>query len=728
MLQVVQNYRTGVLSVETVPEPACRSGTVQVRTAFSVVSSGTEVNAVREASMSLMEKARARPDQVRMVANVVRSQGLLAAYRSVMNRLDSLTPLGYSCSGTVAAVSSGVQKLRMGQRVACGGVGLACHAEVNCVPVNLVVPLPENVSLAEGACTTVGAVALQGFRQTGLSVGDTIVIIGQGLVGFLCLQIARAAGCRTVAIDLNPDRLVGARAVGADAACTPELAPAAAAVDELTEGLGADAVVLAVGTDSNEPLELAAVLARDRGRIVCLGKARMDLPYAPFFKKDLNVVFSRSYGPGRYDPIYEEKGIDYPPGYVKWTERRNMAGFLELVAQKKVDLQPLIRNPVPFAQAPEAYELLRKGKAELAILFEYESSSKAAKPKAVEIRAKVSRPSKSIVLGCIGAGNYASTKLLPVLQRHVEVRFRTVVTSGGLSAVSAARKFPFERASIDASDVFSDNEINAVLIATPHASHARLIADALRSGKAVFAEKPMAITAEQLCEVAAAVQESGNDRLQIGFNRRFAPLSLKVKDALDAFIGPRTVLIRINAGKLPPGKWVSDVSESGGRIVGEACHFVDLAGYFIGEDPVKVSGIQSGRDPDDLTITLSYPGGSAATIMYSTVGGPRLPKEYIEIHTGGVTAIIDDFRRADLFGDKRKRLGSGIQDKGQAAELDRFCGAVVNGSPMPISLRSLFATTEAAMKALRSVQTGDAEYLESKMFAVASEAATPKLQ
>lgn len=727
MQQVVQNYRTGELKLDEVPSPACRNGGVLVQTAYSLVSSGTEATAVREAAMSLVEKARARPDQVQKVIEAVRKQGLLATYQSVMNRLDSLTPLGYSMAGVVVGVGDGVEEFRLGQRVACGGVGYANHAEFNFVPKNLTVPVPDGVSLSEAACTTVGAVAMQGFRQSKLSLGDAVVVIGLGLVGQLYLQIAKAAGCRTVGLDLNPERVRLAKELGADAACTPDPQTAAGVVEELTGGLGADVVTLAVGTDSNEPLELAVQLARDRGRIVNVGKAKLDIPYAPFFRKDLKLVFSRSYGPGRYDPTYEEKGIDYPPGYVKWTERRNMAAFLDLVARHEVNLAPIVGQPIPFAQAEEAYAKLREGKAGLAIVFEYpQAQADKITPSATVHLADNRRPVASIVLGCIGAGNYANTKLLPVLRSRADVRLRTVVTAGGLSAVNAGKRFGFEKASSNVREIFDDPEINSVLIATPHSSHARLVCEALAAGKHVFVEKPLCLTEAELASIESEIgdrrSEIGNPSssishlpsspsplLMVGFNRRFAPLSRKVKDAFREVAEPLTVLVRVNAGKVSPGRWMSDAAESGGRIIGEACHFVDLASFFVGEDPAEVLASRTGRDPDSLAIQLRYPGGSVATIVYATGGGSRLGKEYIEVHGGGLTAVLDDFKRADLYGPSHRKLGSGVQDKGQSGELEAFCNAVREGGVMPIPLASLFATSDAMFKALRSVQTGKAE-------------------
>jgi predicted dehydrogenase len=708
MLQVAQNYKSGRLALEEVPAPALRRGGVIVRTACSLVSSGTEAMQVRQATMTLVGKAQARPDQVRKVLDSVRRQGLAATWRAVMNRLDSLTPLGYSLAGHVTAVGEGAEEFREGQRVACGGVGYANHAEFNFVPKNLVVPVPDRVTFQEAACTTVGAVALQGFRQSHLVLGETVAVIGLGLVGQIFLQIARAAGCRTVGIDADPARVALAAELGADAACSPDPAAARSAVETVSGGLGADVVVLAVGTDSNAPLELAVGLARDRGRLVNIGKARIDVPYEPFFRKDLTLVYSRSYGPGRYDATYEEKGVDYPAGYVRWTERRNMAAFLDLVAAGRLNLAGILKEIVPFREAPAAYDRLRDGASGLGLLFIYPEADSAPAPVLTTVQVRPPRPQPGVVLACVGPGNYARTMLLPPLAAMKSVRLKSVAGATGLSAKSAALRFGFEQATTDAAAAVADEEVNAVVIATPHDSHARLAAAALRAGKAVFVEKPLATSAAQLEEIVAAARDSGNDRLMVGYNRRFAPLAVAARQAMAGWHGPVQILARINAGRLEGGRWTSDPEVSGGRWVGEGCHFVDLASFFVGESPAEVYAARCGAGPDDLSVTLRFRGGSVATILYVTTGGTRLPKEYYEIHGAGASMVLDDFRRAHLYGDRRKRLGSGRQDKGQAAELRAFCDAVVAGGPMPGPLTSLLATSRATLAAIESLRTGAA--------------------
>ena len=720
MLQVVQNYKSGELRLEEVPVPAVKKGGVLIQTQYSLVSSGTESTAVRQAAMNIVSKAKARPDDVRKVVQNIRKQGLMATYKAVINRLDSLTPLGYSASGTIVSVGESAVEFQEGQRVACGGAGYANHAEYNFVPKNLVVPVPDGVSMAEAACTTVGAVSMQGFRQSKLSLGDTVVVIGLGLIGQIYLQIAKAAGSRTVGIDIKQERLQLALKLGADAVCGLDLQTASSMIENISQGIGADVVVLAVGTDSNEPLELAIQLVRDRGKLVNIGRAKIDIPYEPFFKKDPSLVYSRSYGPGRYDPTYEDKGIDYPPGYVKWTERRNMAAFLDLVDKKKINLKGIIGKPTSFYGAVETYKRLRTGGTDLAILFEYQAPGEPINLAHRTISVKQAKKFGTLVFGCIGAGNYANTKLLPVLAKMNNVRLKTVATMRSTSCKSAALRFGFELATTDHTKIVEDDEINTVLIATPHNSHAQLISEALRAGKTVFAEKPLAINPQQLSMVKKVVEETGNSRLQIGFNRRFAPLSLRIKEAFSEIKGPINVIIRINAGRLEPGRWVSDPEESGGRFIGEGCHFVDLASFFIGEEPVEVRALRVCQDSDNVSALLRYPNGSLATIVYVISGSSLVSKEYIEINGGQQTAILDDFKRATVYANKKKKLGSGLQDKGQKWQLKAFCDAVLNGTKMPISLESLFATTDATFKAIQSLKTNRIEEIEKLSLGVFS--------
>ncbi|HTE68366.1 MAG TPA: bi-domain-containing oxidoreductase, partial [Actinomycetes bacterium] len=711
MRQIAQNYKSGELALLDVPVPASRPGGVLVRTQFSLISTGTEMMKISESKLSLIGKARARPDQVRKVMQTVSQQGLRSTYRKVSDRLDSYTPLGYSLCGEVVEVGAGVEELAVGQRVACAGNLYALHAEYNWVPRNLCVPVPDGARGEHAAFTTVGAIAMQGYRQSEARLGETACVIGLGLVGQLLVQLLRAAGVNVVGLDPSAERCRLAEQLGA-ATCRPPdpetRGPVIETLAALTDGAGADHIFLTAGGGTNQPVELAAELARDRARVVDIGKCRLDLPWTEYYAKELDVRFSRSYGPGRYDPTYEEGGVDYPIGYVRWTERRNMACFLDLVAGGRLDLDPLISAVLPFDDAVAAYERIQSGEqGGVGMLFRYSSNGPAqqrltaAPPPTRPARRPAAQP--VVRLGVIGAGNYATSMLLPHLRGRADVRLVEVATATGLSATNAQRKFGFERYSTDHRGLLADETIGAVLIATRHHAHAAMVCEALRAGKAVFVEKPLAVDPEQLEAIAAAVEDSGNDRLMVGFNRRFAPLLVDLKHAFGARSGPVQVRYDVNAGRLDAGSWYAH-PEEGSRLVGEGCHFVDTSSWWLDQDPVAVFAAATG-DPDDTASTLLYPDGSVATIAYQTSGDPRAPKELLQVTGDGQVARLHNFQRTELWRGGRRRVHrsrSGI-DKGQRQELDAFVRAVAEARAMPIPLASLLATTRATFAARRSL-------------------------
>ena len=707
MKQIAQNYRSGELALLEVPMPAARPGGVVVRTEFSLISTGTEMMKINESKLSLLGKARARPDQVKKVMQSVSQQGLRATYRKVSDRLDSYTPLGYSLCGEVAEAGAGMEDLGVGQRVACAGNSYALHAEYNWVPRNLCVSVPEGVASEHAAFTTVGAIAMQGCRQSEARLGETACVIGLGLVGQLLVQILRAAGVKVVGLDPSAERCRLAEQSGAAVCCPPDPAnrgPVLETLAALTDGAGADHVFLTAGGDTNEPVELAAELARDRARVVDIGKVRLDLPWTEYYAKELDVRFSRSYGPGRYDPLYEEGGIDYPIGYVRWTERRNMACFLDLVAEGRLDLEPLVSAVLPFEDAVGAYErILRGEQGGVGLLFRY--SPNGSVQRRLAIPAPSSRPDRRPVvrLGVIGAGNYATSMLLPHLQDRTDVRLVEVATATGLSAANAQRRFGFERCSTDHRGLLDDEAVDAVLIATRHHAHAAMVCEALRAGKAVFVEKPLAVDPDQLQAILAAIGDSGNDRLMVGFNRRFAPLLVALKGDFGARSGPVQVRYDVNAGRLESGSWYAQ-PEEGSRLVGEGCHFVDAISWWLDQDPVAVFAAATG-DPDDTASTLLYPDGSVATVAYQTGGDSRAPKELFQVVGGGQLARLHNFQRTELWrGGRRhvRRSRTGIA-KGQKQELDAFVRAVAEARAMPIPLESLAATTLATFAARRSL-------------------------
>ncbi|HWC44465.1 MAG TPA: bi-domain-containing oxidoreductase [Actinomycetota bacterium] len=711
MKQIAQNYRSGELALLEVPVPAGGPGGVLVRTRFSLISTGTELMKLNESKLSLLGKARARPDQVRKVVQSVSQQGVRATYRKVSDRLDAYTPLGYSLSGEVVEVGAGVEGLAVGQRVACAGNRYALHAEYNWVPRNLCVPVPEGVADEHAAFTTVGAIAMQGYRQSEARLGETACVIGLGLVGQLLVQLLRAAGVQVVGLDPSPERCRLAERSGASACRAPDPAsrgPVLAALAALSDGAGADHVFLTAGGDTNQPVELAAALARDRARVIDIGKCRLDLPWTEYYAKELEVRFSRSYGPGRYDPTYEEGGVDYPIGHVRWTERRNLACFLDLVAEGRLELDPLVSAVLPFEDAVGTYERIQRGEQDgVGVLFRYPVDGPAqrrlaATPPVVRpTRQPTARP--TVRLGVIGAGSYATSMLLPHLRDRDDVRLVEVATATGLSAANAQRKFGFERCSTDHRGLLADEGVDAVLIATRHHAHAAMVCEALRAGKAVFVEKPLAVDPDQLEAILAAVEETGNDRLTVGFNRRFAPLLVALKGAFGPRSGPVQVRYDVNAGRLEAGSWYAR-PEEGPRLVGEGCHFVDTVSWWLDQDPVAVFAAAA-AEPDDTTTTLLYPDGSVATIVYQTGGDPRAPKELVLVSGGGQLARLHNFQRTELWrgGRRHVRRSRGGVDKGQRQELAAFVRAVAEAGPMPVPLDSLVATTRATFAARRSL-------------------------
>ncbi|MEU6141095.1 bi-domain-containing oxidoreductase [Streptomyces sp. NPDC047081] len=711
MKQVVQNYKSGELAVLDVPVPGCKPGGVLVRSAFSLISTGTEMMKVSEAGMSMLGKARSRPDQVAKVMQSVATNGVPATYRKVMGKLDSYTPLGYSLCGVVEQVGAGIDDVKVGDLVACAGNEHALHAELNWVPKNLYAPVPDGLAPRHAAFGTVGSIAMQGVRQGEPQLGEVALVIGLGLIGQLVVQLLAAAGVRVVGADPDPARCELAEGLGAAAAGDPGSTAVETAVAELTDGHGVDQVYLAAGGGSNQPVELAARLCRDRGRVVDIGKCRLDLPWNAYYEKELDVRFSRSYGPGRYDPEYELQGRDYPIGYVRWTERRNLACFLDLMARGKVDVEPLISHVADFDDAVETYQRLKDGELKaVAVLFRYpeqpEAATEAPSVAVPEVKAKPSpaRAAKTPVrLAFVGAGNYATSMLLPHLAQREGVELSTVVTTTALSGANAQRKFGFKEATTDLDAVLGDKSVDAVFVVTRHSSHAELTRQALLAGKTVFVEKPLALSEDELAGVLAAVEESGNDRLQVGFNRRFAPLLQEAKTRFGARSGPAHLRYLVNAGRLDHGSWYLQQGSEGSRFVGEGGHFIDTASWLLDADPVSVYATATSGN-EDLQVVLRYPDGSTATISYVTSGPSGFPKETLDLVADGRALRLDDFVRASVYG-RKKWVSSRLpkaRDKGQNAELAAFVKAVRTGEPMPVPLQSLVATTAATL----AVQAG----------------------
>ena len=698
--------------MEDLPPPALKQGGVLVRTAYSLISAGTERTIVETAQNSLLGKARSRPDLVRQVIDNVKREGLRSTYQKVKARLDQIKPLGYSASGSVVAVGDGVRGLRLGDPVACAGGGYASHAEVLFVPENLCCKVPEVVSLETACYTTVGSIALHGVRQADARLGETAAVIGLGLVGQLTVQLLKAAGCDVVGIDIDDSACAAAKRSGADVTASPR--SAAAACTRFTNGRGVDCILVTAGTKSNEPIELAGQLGRDRARVVVVGLVGMDVPRHIYYEKELDLRLSRSYGPGRYDPDYEEKGNDYPIGYVRWTERRNMEAFLRLAAEGKINTGLLTTHRFTVERATQAYELITGNGSEryCGVVLEYPGSEMAAGETVKPLLAKPIKQGE-VGVGFIGAGSFARGVLLPAVRRSGGLKLTGVATATGISAKNTGEQFGFSYATTDYERILDDEETSIVFIATRHDSHAKLTAEALRRGKAVFLEKPLATTMEGLTEVVTAARQSGG-LLMVGFNRRFAPLAIEIRDRLADRSGPMTILYRVNAGQVPKDHWTLDPDQGGGRIIGEVCHFVDFVQWLTGALPVRVSAEavsangRAGFADDSVTLSMRMSDGSVASIVYAASGDKAVTKEQVEIFCDRSVGIIDDFKAASFIREAKKvKLGGGSQDKGHTAEIHAFFQAFRSGGPAPISLESLAATTLACLLIERCAKGGE---------------------
>ncbi len=710
MKQVIQSFKTGRMSVEEVPAPIVRSGGVLVQNRCSLISAGTERMTVDMARKSLIGKAKERPDLVRQVLDKVQRDGLLETLRAVRGRLDSDVPLGYSCAGVVLEVGKDALEFKAGDRAACAGAGYANHAEVVFVPKNLAVKIPEGLDDERAAFVTLGAIAMQGLRVGEVMLGERVGVIGLGLIGQIVVQLLTAAGCQVFGIDLVPDRAALALRMGAVRAESGSVEEVAAAVEAFTEGRGLDAVLIAAATGDNGPVTLAGDISREKGRVVVIGAVKMDIPRQAYYQKELDLRLSRSYGPGRYDPGYEERGVDYPFGYVRWTERRNMEAFLDLLARGRIDVGPLITHRFRVEDALQAYDLILEGREpSLGILLTYNRPAEMLRGTKVSLNTEVSRPrGPEVGVSLIGAGNFAQGTLLPALKRIGQVRLRGVVSAGGLHARAAGRRFGFDYCASDADEVLRDEESDAVLITTRHHTHAKLACRALAAGKQTFVEKPLALNEAELQGVLSAARQSGC-MLTVGFNRRFAPLVARLKGHFEGRAEPLTMSYRINAGPIAAENWIQNPAEGGGRIVGEVCHFVDLMCHLTGARPdvVYAQAVASTLPiPDTLNVHLRFEDGSVGSICYWSNGDPSYPKEYLEVFSGGRVAVLDDFRTLICIRDGRKRRIRERQDKGHRAELRAFIEAVRKGSEAPIPLRDAAAVTLATFSIHESLRTG----------------------
>ncbi len=701
MLQLLQNRKSGAVELVRVPAPACGPRSVLVQTLASAISPGTERHAAKLGRQSLLRTALERPDLVDRVVTKFQGEGLAATVRAVREKTEQPVALGYSSCGRVVEVGVEIGDLRPGELVACSGQDYASHAELVAVPRTLVARVPPGVAVEQAAFATLGAIALEGVRLASVELGETVAVIGLGLLGQITVQLLVAAGCRVVAVDLDPARVELARQAGAVEAFATEAIPAADPASITGNPHGADAVLITADASSSEPVELAAALARERGRIVAVGLVKTDLPRHEFFRKELAFVVSRSTGPGRYDPEFEVEGRDYPYPYVRWTLTRNLEAFLDLLARGRLSIAPLITHRYAFAEAPAAYETLLRGEPCLGMVFHYPDAAPVLeRPKRAPA---VAASASSLSIGCIGAGAFARGVLLPALASHKDWRLAAVASSRGFRLPQLARQYGFENVCASASELLALDGLAAVFIATPHSSHALLTLAALEAGKHVFVEKPLCIRAEELEEIAKAHGHAGRI-LMVGFNRRFSPFALEARRLLGERSGPATFDYRVNAGPLPEGHWLGRPSE-GGRIIGEACHCIDLISFLADSRPARILAV--GSAAGDAQIHLRLENGSSAVIHYLTSNRARIGKERLEIYGPDLIIEMDDFASATIHDRGRKRrLSWRRQDKGHRAAIDAFLDAVRRGAPAPIDFESIARVTSATFAAMRSLQTG----------------------
>ena len=734
MKQVLQSARTGEIEVAEVPAPRVLPGCVLVRIAASLVSAGTERASADFAAKSLLQKARSRPDLVREVMNKIRRDGVLSAVSAVRSRLDQPAALGYSSAGTVVEVGEGITDLRAGDRVACAGAGYAVHAEFACVPRLLVARIPSaEVEFESAAFTTLGAVAIHGVRTAEAKLGDVVAVVGLGLLGQLAVQILNAAGCRVIGMDPAQERAELAAKMGSLAVTASE-----AEFRDLcmrhSGGNGADCVLIAAETPSSGPVNLASEVARDRGVVVAVGTVGMELQRKLYYEKELDFRVSRSYGPGRYDAAYEQKGRDYPIGYVRWSETRNMEAFLQLLADGKVDVKPLITHSFVIENAGAAYELItgKTREVHLGVVITYSDGKAPLLAKDARNGAPGFVPGASsrrlelisgregvargpVRVGVLGAGNFAQGVLIPAI-RAAGVEMVGLCASSGARAKSSADKFGFAFCTTDDEEIYSDASVNTIAIATRHHLHAGQVVRGLEAGKHVFCEKPLCLNEEELEQIEGAYARGGGElRLMVGFNRRFAAMARRMKDFLAQAGGPFAMHYRVNAGALPTDHWIDDPEQGGGRILGEVCHFVDFLSFLCGATPVVVSArCVNSPAGQDVIASLEFADGSQGTISYSCSGDRAFSKERVEVFGGGAVAVLDDFRQLELVqrGQKSSSRAWLKQDKGHAAEWKAFCESIQNGRPAPISFEEIAASTRATIRIVESLRSGREEMVE----------------
>lgn len=695
MKQILQSLRTGITEVAEIPVPSIKRGHLLINTSHTLVSAGTERMLVEFGKAGWIKKARQQPDKVRMVLDKIRTDGFHPTIEAVFNKLDQPLPLGYCNVGRVAEVGAGGTTIEVGDRVVSNGK----HAEVVSVPFNLCAKIPDSVSDEEAAFTVLGAVALQGIRLAQPTLGETVVVTGLGLIGLLTVQLLQAHGCRVLGLDFDPERLSLARRFGVEAVDLSAEQDPVIAAQAFSRGRGVDAVIVTASTKSSEPIHQAAQMCRKRGRIVLVGVTGLELSRADFYEKELTFQVSCSYGPGRYDPNYEEKGQDYPVGFVRWTEQRNFEAVLDMMAGGRLDVGPLISHRFSIDQAEKAYELIGGAGPSLGILLEYPGIQLIQEARTLQFTASESisrEQGNKAVVSFIGSGNYATAVLIPAF-KETGARMRSVASSAGVSGVHAGRRFGFEETTTDTNRLFEDVESNAIVITTRHDSHARLVVQALLAGKHVFVEKPLCLTLDELSCIEAA---TGISLLMVGFNRRFAPQVQKMKQLLGGVSGPKSFVMTVNAGAIPVEHWTQDKKVGGGRIVGEACHFIDLLRFLAG---TRITGWQrlamGSLTHDTVSLQLSFADGSIGTVHYFANGSKAFPKERLEIFAAGRVLQLDNFRRLTGYGwPGFTKMNLWRQDKGQKACAKAFVDAIEGWRSTPIPLEEILEVSRISIE------------------------------
>jgi predicted dehydrogenase/threonine dehydrogenase-like Zn-dependent dehydrogenase len=703
MKQVLQNLKTGITEVAELPVPAVRRGQLLIATSQTLVSAGTERMLIEFGKAGWLEKARQQPDKVRMVVDKIKTDGLMPTLEAVFNKLDQPLPLGYCNVGRVAALGDGVSGFDVGDRVISNGK----HAEAVSVPVNLCAKVPDTVSDEEAAFVVLGAIALQGIRLVQPTLGETVVVTGLGLIGLVTVQLLRAHGCRVLGLDFDPEKLAIARQFGAEVVDLAAGQDPVAAAKAYSRGRGVDAVIVTAATKSSEPMHQAALMCRKRGRIVLVGVTGLELSRADFFEKELTFQVSCSYGPGRYDASYEEKGNDYPIGFVRWTEQRNFEAVLDMMADGRLDVKPLISHRFEIADAAQAYELVGGGSRSLGILLRYpglsiDTAARTVGVTAVESRGTIASDARGVSF--IGSGNYATSVLVPAF-KAAGARLCSVASAAGVSGLHAARKFGFEETTTEAERLFGDPATEAVVITTRHDSHAQYVLRAIEAGKHVFVEKPLCLTTGELVAIEAAVAArralgAPAPMLMVGFNRRFAPHVQRIRQLLSGTAGPKAFVMTVNAGAIPVDHWTQDSATGGGRILGEACHFIDLL-RFLADSPIARWERTDMESPtnDTVALQLRFANGSLGTILYFANGSKAFPKERLEVFAAGRVLQLDNFRKLTGFGwPGFSGMKLWRQDKGQKECVRHFLNALASGGPSPIPLEDVLEVSRVSIE------------------------------